>query len=329
MTLLVKLALLLYYSKIKVVGKENIPKNKAVLIIANHQNALIDPILIATHLGTKPYFLTRASIFKNPIVAKLLDYIRMIPIFRVRDGLENMEKNQETFDRSIQILSNKRMILIFGEGNHSLQRNLRPLKKGFARIVINTLEKYPELDLLILPVGINYGNHKKSGSKICLNIGKPFSPKAYFPNYGELVKATHAALKPLVTHIPEANYQDDLDRIIANRIDLTDPTAVKDFLSKKEIDDHLPEKAICKPFLANKVMKLFHFPIYWIWLAVARKVKDPAFTATFKFVIGLVVIPVWYLLLWTVFPEIWGTAWSVTWVIMGFVYLLANKNGQE
>ncbi|MDO9554675.1 lysophospholipid acyltransferase family protein [Rhodonellum sp.] len=329
MTFLVKVALHLYYSKIHVVGRENIPKNKAVLIIANHQNALIDPILIATHLNLKPYFLTRASIFKNPIVAKLLDFIRMIPIFRVRDGIENMEKNQETFDLSTKILSSKKSILIFGEGNHSLKRNLRPLKKGFARIVVKTLEKDPDLDLVILPVGINYSNHKNSGSKVRLIIGKPFSPKDYCPNHGQLVQATHAALKPLVSHIPEANYQKDLERLIENGVDLTDPTSVEYFLSQEDLKHQIPEKVITKPYLANKVMKIFHFPIYWIWLAIARKVKDPAFTATFKFVIGLVAIPIWYFLLWTIFPEMWGTASAMTWGILGFVYLLANKTGQE
>jgi len=329
MTFLVKVALYFYYSKIQVIGKENLPKNKAILIVANHQNALIDPILIATQLNLKPYFLTRASIFKNPIVAKLLDFIRMIPVFRVRDGIENMAKNQETFDRSTQILSNKKSILIFGEGNHSLQRNLRPLRKGFARIVVKTLENDPDLDLVILPVGINYSNHKKSGSKVCLIIGKPFSPKDHFPNHGLLVQATHAALKPLVTHIPEENYQEDLDRLIDNGIDLTDPTSVENFLSLRGRENKIAKNAISKPYLFNKVMKVFHFPIFWVWLAVAQKIKDPAFTSTFKFVIGMVALPIWYSSLWNIFPGIFGGTWALTWAIMGFAFLLVNKNGQE
>jgi 1-acyl-sn-glycerol-3-phosphate acyltransferase len=61
----VKIALHFYFSKIKVYGKENIPKNKAIILVANHQNALVDPLLIATHTRLKPYFLTRASVFKN------------------------------------------------------------------------------------------------------------------------------------------------------------------------------------------------------------------------------------------------------------------------
>ncbi len=111
--LAVKIALHVYFSQIKVYGKANIPKGKAVLIVSNHQNALIDPTLIATHTNLKPHFLTRASVFKKSFVATLLDFIRMIPIYRVRDGINNMEKNNETFDKSVNILLENGSIVIF------------------------------------------------------------------------------------------------------------------------------------------------------------------------------------------------------------------------
>ncbi|MCL6261444.1 lysophospholipid acyltransferase family protein [Aquiflexum sp. TKW24L] len=325
--LVVKIALHGYFTKIKVYGKENIPKGKAVLIVSNHQNALIDPILIATHTDLKPHFLTRASVFKKSFIATLLDFIRMIPIYRVRDGINNMEKNNETFDKSVSILLEKGSIVIFAEGNHSNVRNLRPLKKGFARIAYQTLEKYPELDLVVLPVGINYSNHRYSGSKVSLVFGKPIKPSDYFPLFETLMTSAYKALEPLVTTIPDENYERDLEDLIQNRIDLTEPKKVREFLFKENSDPL--EKPYSRPYFSNKVMKVLHFPLYWIWLWIQPKIKDKVFYATFKFVIGLVMIPVWYGFLVFGLPKLDLVEWSFSWAFLGLIYLLANRNGQE
>jgi 1-acyl-sn-glycerol-3-phosphate acyltransferase len=324
--LIVKVALHVYFSKIKVYGKENIPKGKAVLIVSNHQNALIDPILIATHTNLKPHFLTRASVFKKSFVATLLDFIRMIPIYRVRDGINNMEKNNETFDKSVNILLNKGSIVIFAEGNHSNQRNLRPMKKGFARIAYQTLERHPDLDLVILPVGINYSNHRFSGSKVSLVFGEPIRPKDYYPLFEPLMVETYKALEPLVSSIPEVDYEIKLEALIHNRIDLTQPDEVREFLSNE--NPNKPQKPYSKPYFSNKVMKVLHFPVYWIWLWIQPKIQDKVFYATFKFVIGLVMIPVWYGFLVFGLPRLDLVEWSFSWAFLGVIYLLANRNGQ-
>ncbi|SNS46614.1 1-acyl-sn-glycerol-3-phosphate acyltransferases [Belliella buryatensis] len=323
--LIVKLALNLYYGKIIVEGKQFIPKDKAVLIVCNHQNALIDPILIATNTNLKPHFLTRASVFRQSFIAKLLNYIRMIPIYRVRDGVKNMEKNQETFDKSVDVLLNKGAMLIFGEGSHCTLRNLRPLKKGFARIAYQALEKNPELDLVILPVAINFGNHMHSGSRVRITFGETLNPKIYFSNFDALIKATYTALDQLVVTIPEANYDADLADLIAHDIDLTSKVKVEQFLS----DRSTFERKNKSPYLRNKVMKLFHFPLYWVWLIMEPKIQDPAFKATFKFVIGLVGVPIWYLILYLGLSAVGHQDWAISFLFLAVIFLLGNRNGQK
>ncbi|EKB48877.1 lysophospholipid acyltransferase family protein [Cecembia lonarensis] len=321
------LALHLYFKKIRVFGKENLPKGKAVLIVANHQNALIDPILIATHTQLKPHFLTRASAFKNPIAAKLLDFIRMIPIYRVRDGIDNMGKNKETFEKSVKILSNKGSLLIFGEGNHDMHRSLRPLKKGFARIAFQTLDENPELELLILPIGINYSNHKKSGSNVGLYIGDAFPANDYYPkNYEGILLETAKRLKPLVSHVPKERYEEWMTLLVKEKVDLTNPEMVKKFIEGQGLKK--VEDPTFSPYFTNKVMKVFHFPVYWIWLWLKTKIKDPTFTATFKFVIGLVFIPFWYLFLFVGLPTLGWEAWILPWTFLGIIYLISNTSEQ-
>lgn len=324
--MVVRIALHLYFGRIQVFGKENIPKNKAVLLISNHQNALIDPILLATHTQLRPHFLTRASVFKNPVVSKMLQFIRMIPVYRIRDGVDNMDKNKNTFAKSVSILSEKGCVLIFGEGGHSMRRDLRPIRKGFARIAFQAIETYPNLEVVILPVAINYSNHKRSGSKVAIYFGKPFLAKEFYPNFDKIIKETQARLQPLVTEIPNENYQDNLNNLIQNNVDLTAPDEVKAFLIKPDIATD--GKKGSRPYFTNKVMKIFHLPVYWIWLAIQPKVKDVTFTATFKFVIGLVAVPVWYLVLLFILPMLNLSSWMLSWTFLAFVYLISNRSGQ-
>lgn len=323
--LIVKLALKLFYKEIIIEGKENIPKDKSILMVSNHQNALIDPLLLATLSGLKPYYLTRASAFKHPLVAKLLNYIQMIPIYRVRDGIKNMEKNQETFNKSVQILLNGGSLLIFGEGSHSTRRNLRPMKKGFSRIAIQALEENPKLELVIIPVAINYSNHNHSGSKVRITFGEVIDPKIYVSDFESMMSATFNALLPLVVEIPEKRYDYELQALINNHIDLTSTNDVNNFLGKGPSE----QRQIKVPYLRNKLMKLFHLPIYWIWLLVNPKVKDEAFTATFKFVIGLVGLPLWYVALYTILSATAHKSWAISLLFLAVIFLFTNKNGQK
>jgi 1-acyl-sn-glycerol-3-phosphate acyltransferase len=322
---IVKIALKTYFSKIQVYGKAHIPKNNPVILVGNHQNALIDPILLATHTNLKPYFLTRTSVFKKASVARMLRFIRMIPVYRVRDGIANMEKNKETFEQCVKVLNASGSLIIFGEGNHHHHRNLRPIRKGFARIAFQSLEEKPDLDLLILPVGINYANPHRSGSKVSIRFGPPLSPKSFYPHHDTLVKAVQASLLPLVTNIPEDGYADKVDMLISEKIDLTDPQAVSAALE----DNHQQKKSFYNPpYFTNKVMKIFHFPIFFFWIKTAPKIKDPAFIATWKFIFGLVGVPIWYFMLFFVLPYLGFGTWAYSWGILAFFYLLANRSGQ-
>lgn len=324
--ILVKIALHGYYHRITVDGKENLPGNKPVIIIANHQNALVDPLLIATQTKLKPHFLTRASAFKKPYFAKLLDLIRMIPVYRVRDGVENMEKNKETFDKSAKILHENGSVLIFAEGGHSHQRNLRSLRKGFARIAYQALDTNPKLELMILPVGINYSNHKSTGSKVRIIVGKAFLATDHYPNFDSLMKAGKEALQAHVAHIPDGdNYEEQLQRLIEQNVDLTSPEAVAAALSSKE----KPEpKEVSKPYLANKLMKICHLPLYGLWLFAQTKIKDQVFVATFKFLIGFVLGPIWYLFLLGMGNGFAQGTWLLSILLLAWISLIFNRTPQ-
>jgi 1-acyl-sn-glycerol-3-phosphate acyltransferase len=323
--ILVKIALHGYFRKIKVTGKENIPKKKPIILVANHQNALIDPLLLATTTSLNPWFLTRASVFKNPVVAKILYFIRMLPVYRVRDGFTTIQQNQETFNKTYDILAQKGTIIIFAEGSHSLKRNLRPLSKGFTRMAFGLMEKYPGITPIILPVGIDYGAHRRSGSEVNITFGKPIAVDMPSSKSGLLTKALEENLKKLIVNIPEDNYEEKLDNLIENQVLLTNRESVETFLNSGQIIQSYPETSGLK----NKVMKIFHLPLYLLWLWLSPKVQDKVFDSTFKFLIGFFLAPLWYLSLLIIALTTSFGSWALTWLIMAGISIYWNKNPQE
>ncbi|MCE7057337.1 1-acyl-sn-glycerol-3-phosphate acyltransferase [Algoriphagus sp. AGSA1] len=323
--LLVKVALKGYFRTIVVDGKENIPKNVPVILVANHQNALIDPLLLATHTTLNPYFLTRASVFKKSFVAKMLNFIRMLPVYRVRDGFATIQQNQGTFDQTYEVLRKNGTVIIFAEGSHSLIRNLRPLSKGFTRMAFGLKEKYPETTPVILPVALDFSAHKRSGSKARLTFGKIIPVDMPPSKSGLLTKSVEKAVKNLVVEIPEETYEQDLARLIENNVDLTSRADVKLFLETEEVPKPVPEPSGLK----NKLMKIFHFPLYWLWLWKKSSVKDPVFSSTWKFLIGFALAPLYYLsLLWLAMDTPVGS-WALAFLIMAWITLIGNRNPQE
>ncbi|GHB23676.1 1-acyl-sn-glycerol-3-phosphate acyltransferase [Mongoliitalea lutea] len=325
--LLVKLALFLFYRKIVLLGKNNIPSKKAVIIVCNHQNALIDPLLIATQTHLKPHFLTRAAAFKNPIANTLLRFIRMIPVYRVRDGKENMEKNNETFDLSVSILSKLGSVLIFAEGGHSHERSLRSLKKGFTRIAFQTLEQRPNLDLVILPIGINYTNHTQSGGKVTLMVGNSISVKPYLYQHEALMAATSRALDPLVTQLPLNKYEHTLHHLINQKIDLSNPVAVRKAIPSLDTDNQLTLPTA--PLPSKIFFRWIHWPLQLIWKKVKPSIQDPVFQATFKFIIGLVGYPILLLLVPSFFSLIGLPIVGYCWILLSMLSVLSNQSRQE
>ena len=115
-----------YFKNHQYDGKKSIPLNTGILYAVNHQNAFLDPIVIAGKTKEPTYFLTRADIFKKPLVAKLLSMIYMLPIYRQRDGVDTIKMNQKTFDTCYDVLKQNGNIIIFPEGNHHYKKSLRP-----------------------------------------------------------------------------------------------------------------------------------------------------------------------------------------------------------
>jgi len=175
-----------YYGEYIVVGRENIPADCPLIFAPNHINAFMDAIAVHSIAPNKlpVIFLARADIFNNKTAVKLLKFAKILPAFRMRDGMENLGKNNEVFEQCVEILHKNSALGIMPEGNQGEQRKLRPLVKGIFRIAFAAQQKYNmQPKVKIIPVGIDYGNLTKFGKHIIINIGKPIEVSQYMQSY--------------------------------------------------------------------------------------------------------------------------------------------------
>lgn len=177
---LVTIGIRTFYKRHQITGLEHFPKDKPIILACNHQNAFMDPVVVAAQLSKSVFYLVRADVFKKKWVARLFDRFNMMPIYRERDGVNTIQANEVVFNRCYDILAKKNPIIIFPEGTHSGIKKLRPLKKGFIRIAAGAAQKYgSKMDVQIIPIGVNYSESTKMGAELLINFGKPINASQF------------------------------------------------------------------------------------------------------------------------------------------------------
>lgn len=212
---LVNIWLRVYYKKIVVNGIENIPENTPLIFAPSHQNALMDALAVLLPLKSNPVFLARSDVFSSKIVSKLLKFCKIMPVYRIRDGFDTLQKNEEIFQQSIKVLENRNKLVILPEGSHAGFRRLRALKKGIFRIAFKAEENNNfNLGLKIIPAGLDYSNYYKFNQVLYINYGKPIEVKKYMELYKEneqkgykgLMDELSDSLKAVMVNIENERY---------------------------------------------------------------------------------------------------------------------------
>jgi len=321
--------LFFFFKKIIVHNVDNIPKKGAILLVSNHKNALLDPLLIATTTERNIHFLTRASAFKVKFVKWLLSTLNMLPIYRMRDGKETLAKNEEIFNKCYGILNDKKCLLIFPEGTHDLKRWVRPLSKGFTRITFGALEQNPMLELHIVPVGLNFTSATEFAESVSIYYGKPISVNNYYKSSNinasatELKNVIREKLKELTTHIEDDNYDETIEKL--GNVDFLDPIKINNHLKNSE-SIKIENTNFKKPSKLWKILKMTVrinsiIPIFFYQL-FEPKIKEIEFIATTKFAIGITAFPLFYLLQSLIVSLIFGVQIAIIYVIISVMLVL-------
>lgn len=149
--------------------------NGPLLIAANHPNSFLDAIILSSLFNQPIYSLARGDAFAGKFYSRILTALNMLPVYRVSEGVENLDNNYTTFDACQQLFIEKKIVLIFSEGRCINEWHLRPLKKGTARLALNAWKQH--IPLQVLPLGINYSSFRKFGKILRLNFGTPITEK--------------------------------------------------------------------------------------------------------------------------------------------------------
>jgi 1-acyl-sn-glycerol-3-phosphate acyltransferase len=156
-----------------IINKPELLKEKGPLILAcNHPNSFLDAVIMDILFSEPIWPLTRGDAFKNNFVRRIMTSLRMLPVYRPSEGVENLSENYRTFDACIDIFKNNGIVLIFSEGLCVNEWHLRSLKKGTARLVTRCQDE--KIPLRVLPVGLNYSSYRRFGKNIFINFGTPF-----------------------------------------------------------------------------------------------------------------------------------------------------------
>ncbi len=207
---------IVFYRKVVYAHREKVHRQDHLIFTPNHQNALMDALAVEFSFKNQFVFVARSDIFKNKFIARILYFLKILPVYRIRDGYESLKKNEMVFKKTLDIIRNKNGFVILPEGNHAGFRRLRALKKGFARIAFQAEEASGFLlDIKIVPVGINYSNYENVRSDLLVVFGDAFSVSKFYEVYQahpakayNLIKAKLSeSLKPLMIHIDSRYYK--------------------------------------------------------------------------------------------------------------------------
>lgn len=163
-----------FFKSVQVRSIQRIPRQGPVLLCANHPNDLIDSLLIGAVVPRKVRFLATAALFRNPILARILDALGVIPVYRRQDDPDKMDRNVEAFEACFRAFARGDLIVIYPEGTTHNEPRVQRIKTGAARIALEAEHRHDgRLGLAVIPVGLNFEARKSFRGRVLICVGEP------------------------------------------------------------------------------------------------------------------------------------------------------------
>ncbi len=154
--------------RLEVADLDRLPEGRPVLIVANHFNGFVDPLVIASAVGRLPRFIAKADLRQVPLAGFLLR--RAGVVFVRRKGDEG--GNEDAFAECHEALAAGDTVAIFPEGTTHDRPRMDPLKTGAARIALGARAAGAE-HLAIVPVGLTFPDKVALRSSALVQVGRP------------------------------------------------------------------------------------------------------------------------------------------------------------
>jgi len=168
--LIARLFLPLYVREIRIQEPDRLKWDGPLLLACNHPNSFLDSVLLDTLFEKPVWSLARGDAFRKKWVARILHSLRILPVYRTSEGPENLHINYRTFESCLHLFRAKGIVTIYSEAKCINEWRLRPLRKGTARLAIQTWSA--GIPLRVLPVSINYSSYHRYGKNLIIQFGE-------------------------------------------------------------------------------------------------------------------------------------------------------------
>lgn len=212
------------YRRFEVHGKKGLPKDGGLIFGVNHSNTLMDALVLLSSNNIRKVFIARGDIFKNPTVAKILNFLRILPIFRIRNGVAAVRQNDESLNKAVDVVHDQVDLYLFPEGTHRTKHSLMRMGKGLFHIAVDANKLFGDKrPVYIIPTAIEYGDYFRYRSTAMINFGAPINVTEFLrqtteeneaANINLLKDQLHDEISKLFTYIPDDEDYDAIWEIV-------------------------------------------------------------------------------------------------------------------
>ncbi len=146
---------------LKIYGRENVPKDKFVIVASNHLSA-IDPFLVIYAVGHRAAYIAKKELFEKPVSRFFMDLLGAFAVNRDKLGVS-------TIKTALTIKETGWFLALFPQGKRMENNDISSFAMGFVKIA-------KILKCGVLPVGIigtQKEERKNIKNKMEIRIGKP------------------------------------------------------------------------------------------------------------------------------------------------------------
>lgn len=210
--ILARLTIWGYFRRIKIIGREHIPKNGPYIFVANHPSAFMDPIVVGTSVRPAVHFIAAGEYVGKGLKGWLFQKLfHSIPVYRPTTQPGETHKNKDMFEKCHEHLLKKGALVIFPEGVSLTEKKLKPLKTGTVRIAIGAEELRDfNLGVPIIPIGLNYSDPHEFRSDLFVKIGAPIYVKDHITAEENKEKETQIKITKAVTELLQEKMQETI-----------------------------------------------------------------------------------------------------------------------
>jgi len=265
---------LIFFRKIYFTGLDKLPWDQPFIMAGNHPTAFTEPSILCGFSTHGKNCLLRGDMFKEgKWTESMLKRLKCIPIYRFRDGFANIKKNQDIMDYCYDLLGKGENLVILAEGVSKVERRMRPIQKGTARMAFGAYEKNQRKDIAVVPIGFNYTDPNKFRGSIYAHFGTPIPITDFLDAHAENPRK---AIKQMTDRISK-----EMRKSIIHIEDEKDDALAHQLLEM--VENTTKEKSIpvysCKP---SRLPEFIQFTDNFNALSVSKKEQLQAATSQYK-----------------------------------------------